>query len=250
MIIDGNKLAEEREKLLKPSQRLKLKILVMEDDEAGLVYSRLKKEAGERLGIEVETAHEDKLEEWSADPTVKGIMIQRPGLSWGRKRGMGEEKFEVWWQGLVNKIEKNKDVDGLRDDSPFIQATVKAVEEILKSITYDISQGKTVIVGKGMVGKKLKQRLGGENISSRDKDLGTVTQTADLLISCCGREKIIRAEMIKTGVVVVDIGWPKGDVDLEAVRDKVRAITPVPGGVGPVSVICLLENLVKAGYTR
>ncbi|MFH0943016.1 MAG: bifunctional 5,10-methylenetetrahydrofolate dehydrogenase/5,10-methenyltetrahydrofolate cyclohydrolase [Candidatus Beckwithbacteria bacterium] len=249
LIIDGVKLALAKEAQLKEAKGLKLKILVYADDQAGRLYSRLKQEAGKRLGIEVETSYEDKLEDWSQDPAVQGIMVQRPGLAWAKKKGMTENEFESWWQVLINKIDRKKDVDGLRDDSPFIQATVRAVEEILQSIKYDTSQGKTVIVGKGMVGKKLSQRLSALNISSRSKDLGATTKIADLLVSVCGREKIIREEMVKDGAVVIDVGWPKGEVDFETVKLKTKAITPVPGGVGPVSVICLLENLIKAGYT-
>ena len=98
------------------------------------------------------------------------------------------------------------------------------------------------------MGKKLSQRLNAENISSRDKDLINQTQQADILISCSGRQGLIKT--VKPGAVVIDVGWPKGDVDFNSVKRVAGAITPVPGGVGPVTVICLLENLVKAVYNQ
>jgi methylenetetrahydrofolate dehydrogenase (NADP+)/methenyltetrahydrofolate cyclohydrolase len=99
-----------------------------------------------------------------------------------------------------------------------------------------------------MIGRALAKRLKAKVISSRADDLVNQTQQADILICCSGREGLIKT--VKPGAVVIDVGWPKGDVDFEAVVKVAGAITPVPGGVGPVTVICLLENLVKAVYNQ
>lgn len=238
-IIDGEKLAREKEALLKPRVKpgTKLAILVFDDDRAGQVYSRLKAEAAGRLGIEVIKSNDPAMiPKWNQDDSIQGIMIQRPGY-----RG---KEFEEQWVKLVSQIDPKKDVDGLRDDSPFIQATVRAVESLIKD-----KNKKIVIVGRGMVGRKLAARLQGLELSSKDKDLKTKTKTADILISCTGREKLITAEMVKPGATVIDVGWPKGDVDFDQVKKVAGAITPVPGGVGPMTVICLLENLVNSRYT-
>lgn len=247
MIINGVKLAAEQEKRLE-KEVLKLKqkgvtpqlaVLVLPGDAAGEIYAGLKQAAAARLGIKFKKiASAEEIGELNRDQTVHGIMIQRPGYK--------GEKFEKEWLQLVNTIVPSKDVDGLRDDSPFIQATVRAVEMILT--TLPLRGGNVLIVGRGMVGKKLSQRLGAENISSRDKDLIKKTKEADVLISCSGREGLIKT--VKPGAVVIDVGWPKGDVDFKAVEKIARAITPVPGGVGPMTVICLLENLVKAVYNQ
>ncbi|MEK7513781.1 MAG: bifunctional 5,10-methylenetetrahydrofolate dehydrogenase/5,10-methenyltetrahydrofolate cyclohydrolase, partial [Patescibacteria group bacterium] len=234
----------EKEAQLKPKVKpgTKLAILVFKDDQAGQVYSRLKQEAGKRLGIEVITSSDTgKLTEWNQDELIQGVMIQRPGY-----RG---KEFEKQWAQLVETIVPSKDVDGLRENSPFIQATVRAVEVILKTVPFRNGTEKIVVVGRGMVGRKLAVRLKGLELSSRDKDLKNKTREADILISCTGREKLITAEMVKPGATVIDVGWPKGDVDFAVVKNVAGAITPVPGGVGPVTVVCLLENLANSRYT-
>ena len=247
MIIDGAKLAAERETALAEKVRQlkqkgmipQLAVLVLPGDPAGETYAGLKQAAAARLGIKFKKiSSAEEIGELNRDQTVHGIMVQRPGY----KRA----EFEKEWAQLVNTIVPGKDVDGLRDDSPFTQATVRAVGVILA--TLPPRGGNVLIVGRGMVGKKLSQRLNAENISSRDKDLINQTQQADILISCSGRQGLIKT--VKPGAVVIDVGWPKGDVDFNSVKRVAGAITPVPGGVGPVTVICLLENLVKAVYNQ
>ena len=159
-------------------------------------------------------------------------MIQRPGY-----RG---QEFEKYWGQLVNKINPAKDVDGLRPDSKFIPATVRAVEKILTSVNIP-PRGGMLIVGRGMIGRALTKRLNAKNISSHDENLTKLCLAADILITASGRQGLIKT--VKPGAVVIDLGWPKGDVDFEAVKNIAGTITPVPGGVGPVTVVCLLENL-------
>lgn len=243
MIIDGVKIAQEREEKLKGRVKpgIKLAILVFKDDRAGQVYSRLKQEVGERLGIEVITSSDSgKLKEWNQDKSIQGIMIQRPGFK-------GEE-WENQWRGLVGQIPLAKDVDGLRDDSKFIQATVRAVEVILQSLPP--RSGNVVVVGRGMVGRKLAERYQVLELSSKDQNLEEKIKSADILISATGKQGLIKPGMVKPGVVVIDVGWPRGDVDFKTVKDVAGWITPVPGGVGPISVICLLENLAEAVYNQ
>ncbi len=244
VIIDGNQLAKQLEAKLKiKTDGLKQKgvipqlaVLVLPGDAAGETYADLKQRAAARLGIKFKKiTSAEEIEKLNQDPAVHGIMIQRPGYK-------GEE-FEKEWEKLVKTIAKEKDVDGLRDDSPFTQATVRAVEVILKDIP---SRDGILIVGQGMVGRKLSQRLGAENISSRDKNLLKKICQADVLICCSGRPGLIKT--VKPGAVVIDVGWPKGDVDFDTVVKVAGAITPVPGGVGPITVVCLLENLIEAVY--
>lgn len=245
MIINGVRLAcnlEERlkkevEKLKQKGVTPQLAVLVLPHDAAGETYADLKQAAAARLGIKFKKiASPQEIEGLNRDPAVHGIMIQRPGY-----RG---EKFEKEWAQLVNTIARNKDVDGLREDSPFIQATVRAVEVIL-----DIpSRDGMLIVGQGMIGRGLAKRLRAKNISSKDPNLIKMSLEADILISCSGHPGLIKT--VKPGAVVIDVGWPKGDVDFKAVEKIAGAVTPVPGGVGPITVICLLENLVKAVYSQ
>lgn len=270
-VFDGQKLADGLlEKLKEKAKGLRLEIVVFRTDEAGKVYSQLKKEAGEEVGIIVninwfEVGEEEKVKqrigEWNQDKIITGIMIQRPGLGWGREKGMEKDTFEAWWQDLVETIDGNKDVDGLRDDSLFVPATVLGVEKVLAYTKIDYGRGKKwymVVVGsKGLVGRKLVQRLRKQvqnNIKIVGVDVGDdikqEAKKADFLISATGQEGLIKSEMIKPGAVVIDVGWPKGDVDFEAVKNISSLITPVPGGVGPLTVVSLLENLVKAGYNQ
>lgn len=238
MIFDGVKLAQKLEAKLKQQVKpgLKLAILVFDDDRAGQVYSRLKQAAGKRLGIEVIKGSDPVLlAKWNQDASIQGIMIQRPGFK-------GKEKEKQWAQ-LVNTIGPGKDVDGLRQDSPFTQATVRAVETVLTSVHIPIRNG-MLIIGRGMIGKALKRKFKAKNISSQDKNLARLCAEAEILISCSGRQGLIKT--VKSGAVVIDVGWPKGDVDFDKVKDKAKLITPVPGGVGPLSVVCLFQNLVKA----
>ncbi len=241
-IFDGNKFAQELETKLKLEVETLVKsgtapclgIIAFDDDAAGQVYSRLKAEAAQRVGIKIVKSNSDSvLDNWNTDKTIHGIMIQHPGY-----RG---SELEQYWEQLVLKIAPEKDVDGLRPDSKFVPATVKAIEKILTSVG---AKGEILIVGRGMIGRALAKRLAAKNISSHDPDLDNLCLEADILISACGREKIIKT--VKPGAVVIDAGWPKADVDLKIVEATAKMITPVPGGVGPVTVVSLLDNLLQA----
>ena len=236
MIIDGVKIAREIEARLKfPGTTPCLAVLVFKDDAAGQLYARLKAEAAQRLGIKfIQSKDETMIGKWNQDDSIHGILIQRPGY-----RG---QEFEKYWDKLVLKIAPEKDVDGLRPDSKFIPATVKAVEKILA--TLPPRGGNVLVVGRGMIGKQLAARFQVSAISSKAKNLEEKCHQADILITACGRENLIKT--VKPGAVVIDIGWPKGDVDFDSIKAVAGAITPVPGGVGPVTVVCLLENLLRA----
>lgn len=256
-IIDGEELAYQKEvKLAKKVAKLKSKgkelilaIIVFRVDKAGQLYSRLKQEMGERVGIQVkiyivETNEQAKalVKKLSGNQKLGGIVVQYPG-------GQLVKKLEVDWEGIVSLIDKKKDVDGLRKDSKYQQATVKAVGEILP-----LRSGNIVVVGaKGFVGKRLVEYLKKKGHKVRAIDIGddlvTECSKADLLISATGQANLIGPKCIKKGAVVIDVGWPRGEVQLEKVVKKVRAITPVPGGVGPLTVVSLLENLIQASYT-
>ncbi len=269
-IIDGDKLAKDREvdlkikvdQLRKKGIKLKLVTMVMEDDEAGLLYSRLKKEAGERIGIELEKKivgdiAADKIvklvEKYNKDDKVKGIMIQRPSMRWGKSKRMNRQEFEDWWKQIVGVIDSEKDVDGLREQSKFLMAVVKAVMLVEKES--DKKWGNAAVVGsKGMIGRKLIEYLEKRDVDVKGFDLGDDLNKelikADWIISAAGRENLIKKEMIKEGTGIIDVGWPKGDVDFDSVKEKAGVITPVPGGIGPLTVVSLLENLVKSVYIK
>lgn len=271
IVIDGRKLAAEKEvelkrkvnQLKKRGTVPKLVSLVMSDDEAGLRYSKLKAAAAGRIGIELEKV---VLQDWQADKVmglikkfnqddkIQGVMVQRPGVRWGEKQGMDRNEFEAWWSQVVAAIDAKKDVDGLRAKSRFLSATVKAVGMVLEEV--GVSQGRMVVVGsQGLVGRRLMEYFSDkefkvEGVDVDEKDLGRVTSKADILISATGQPGLIKAEMVKQGAVVIDVGWPKGDVKFDEVKKRAGVMTPVPGGIGPLTVVSLLENLTDSLYNK
>lgn len=265
-IFDGQSLALKLEAKLKQKRKKlqfipKLAVLVMRDDPAGQLYSRIKAEAAGRVGVSlIKYEFEYKqtklliqlIKELNNNKNINGIMIQHPGINWGKKHQFNRRSFEMWWRQLAEVIAADKDVDGLRENSKFIPATVRAVELIL-SIYKSVGDRKTdyiVVVGsQGMIGRRLVRRLKAFGVDVETKELAKITKKADILISCTGKQNLIKADMVKVGATVIDVGWPKGDVDFESVVQKAGFITPVPGGLGPITVVCLLENLVNCLYT-
>jgi methylenetetrahydrofolate dehydrogenase (NADP+)/methenyltetrahydrofolate cyclohydrolase len=235
---------------------LRLASIVVGDNPASKLYVGLKKKAGEKIGVQVDIyflpeniKKEDLLiliETLNNDKEVTGIMIQLPIPG-----ELSNHKTE-----FINKIIKEKDVDGLREDSPFIHPTSKAAVEILdyaKTLS-DIKQliiSKICVVGStGMVGKPLVKELNKEGYEvvecdSQTENIKEFTLNADVVIGATGVPYIIKSNMIKEGVIVIDIGSPKGDFE-ESVSQKAGFFTPVPGGVGPVTISCLMDNLIKA----
>lgn len=267
MIVDGERLAQEKEKelfaLINQSEApLNLGIVVFKGDPAGEKYSKLKSLAGDRLGIGVKielmdfqdrVIIEKRVKELSDNPKTTGVMVQYPGKAWAEKQGMKRADFGEWWERLINLIDREKDVDGLREDSPFELGVVKAVMEIIERYKTKSMKVCGVVGIRGFVGIALIDALKVEGFEvkglGRDSDLEVEGQKLDVLISVTGRPNLITERMVKKGAMVIDVGWPEGDVEFETVKDKASVITPVPGGVGPLSVVSLLENLVKGSYT-
>lgn len=261
---DGLKFAQEKEKKLK-KQVLDLKAkgvyphlasIIIGNNPASEMYVNIKKKRAEEIGIQVsiyKVSEKEKLGEilklidfLNTDSDFTGIMVQMP-LPVGEILNSKSE--------ILNSIAKEKDVDGLREDSKFLHPTSKAVIEIMNyanslDLGFKNKDLRVCVIGAtGMVGKPLVKelkKLGYEVIECDidTKDLKEKTLQGDILISCTGIAKLIKADMVKDGVVVVDVGAPKGDVDYSEVSKKASFITPVPGGVGPVTISCLLENLI------
>lgn len=266
VIFDGKSLAKEKEKTLKAEVAKlkkrkvtpKLTSILVGDDNASKLFLSLKKSAAERVGavVEIKKFKEDVktkdiislIESLNKDKKVHGIMIQLP---LPQSLAKNAEK-------IIYSIDAKKDVDGMREDGHFLTPTVKAVIETIKeaSEVHPFSQSvKVVVIGsKGFVGKRLVsvlKEMGYEvkGVDVEEKNLSKVTKTADILISATGRQGLIKKNMIKGQSVVIDVGAPKGDVRKE-VLEKVSFLSPVPGGVGPVTIASLLENLVSAAQKR
>lgn len=261
IIFDGRDFAAKKEEVLKGrvfglktrGVYPKLASIIVGDDPASKLYVGLKQKAAKRIGAEMDIYYlpeKVKLEDvilligtLNTDDTVQGIMIQMPL----------PEKLNDHRDQLVNLINPEKDVDGLQKDSQFLHPTSKAVIDILIEAEKQLEvKMKTVCVvgATGMVGKPLVSELKVEGYkvtecNSKTKDLQGATKEVDVVISCTGIPGIINGDMVKDDSIIIDVGSPKGDVSLVA-SDKSAFYTPVPGGVGPVTISCLLENLISA----
>lgn len=259
IIFDGRAFASQIEQELKKELQNSevtphLVILTTSSDEASNTYIRMKERIGERLGIKVQkvtvtpTSLVDEIKKYSVDSSVTGLMVQLPVPSFNKKS----------LSALLSLIPLTKDVDCLNPENleliktgkqTFLPATVLAVERILATspLKFEVRVTTAAVVGAdGMVGGPLSDRLEFLGFKVGRFDVGsnlTELRDFDVVISCTGSSKIITAEMIKPNSIVIDVGYPQGDVDFEAIKNKVAFITPVPGGVGPVTVASLMENL-------
>jgi methylenetetrahydrofolate dehydrogenase (NADP+)/methenyltetrahydrofolate cyclohydrolase len=246
-----------------------LRILLVGSDPASCVYvaSKVKASAGIGASARAERLPESAsfadvagvIESWNRDPAVHGFIVQLP-----LPRGIDAH-------AVLRLVSPDKDVDGLSPASlgalaagrpGFMPATPSGIIELLLRNGITISGKRVVIVGRGeLVGKPLASMLllrgerGDATVTvchSRTQDLGAVCRTAEILVVAAGRARLVTGEMVSEGVVVVDAGTNSvdgklvGDVDFETVAAKASAITPVPGGVGPMTVAMLLANTVKA----
>lgn len=258
IVFDGNSFAKVKEQQL--TQKVftikenritpKLVSILVGDDPASILYTALKRKAAERIGAIMEVKILDSaisseeiiegIKKLNDDTSVHGIMIQMPLPA----------HLKPYRDEIVNSIKVEKDVDGLRENSNFIPATVKAVVLIMKEASKYLFDNVVVVGSSGMVGKPLVKLLKELEYKVIGVDIDTPnleekTKKADLIISATGKAGLITPEMVKDGVVVIDVGSPKPDVELEVAK-KASFITPVPGGVGPVTIISLLDNLIIA----
>lgn len=273
-VISGKELAKElRENMKEEINLLKqrgitphLTVILIGNDPASHSYVNGKKKASEEVGISSEiikfdatiTEDEllDKIQELNKDPNVHGILVQLP---------LPEHIDE---QKVIETIDPQKDVDGFHPinvgrmmigQNTFLPCTPFGILKMLQSINIDLNGKHAVIIGRSnIVGKPMGQLLLNENATvtychSRTKDLRKYTLSADILIVAVGKEHIVDGSYIKDGAVVIDVGVNRtkegkltGDVDFEDAKEKASYITPVPGGVGPMTITMLLENTIKA----
>lgn len=265
MIIDGKKISEEilselKEKIKDSKVTPTLAVILIGENSASEAYVNRKIKAGAEIGAKVKLYRLDTstsmgevtalIEELNQDNQIQGIILQLP-----IPEHLSKEK-------LLSLIEPQKDVDGLVPESPFSPATALGVLELLKRSDIQLEGAEAVVVGRSdLVGKPTAWLLLQENATvtichSKTKDMAKHTKEADILVVAIGKPKFITAEMVKEGAVVIDVGINKldnelaGDVDFEAVKEVAGLISPVPGGVGPMTVAMLMSNLVKAALNN
>ena len=271
-IFDGKAFAKDKEelirdqvnRLIKKGIRPKLVSILVGEDPASVLYVNLKKRAAERIGAEVEVISlslsssisvkeiQKTIEQFNNDNNVHGIMVQLP-LPWNFS---GKDRDEI-----INAIAKEKDVDGLRGDSPYAHPTAKAVLEVLeyaKNVSKPSLKEEdlriAVVGASGMVGRPLLREFKRKGIDAVGYNTKTINwqeriKEKDVVISATGVPDLIKESMVRDGVVLIDVGSPNGDIE-KRTYEKASFISPVPGGVGPVTVSCLLENLVEAAFLK
>lgn len=245
IIFDGRAFAAKKEEKLRSlGKNPRLASIIVGANPASVLYVGMKKKAAERVGAELdiikipENTHLNKIIEvieWlNTDKEVNGIMVQLPLP--------GNLKEET--KKILETIDSKKDVDGLRENSLFVHPTAMAVLQIIKEAERELKHDlKTIyILGEsGMVGSSLLKEVAKSKLE-RVKE----SQEADIVVGATGFPSVIKSDMVKKDAVVIDVGSPRGDVDFKSVSKKASFMTPVPGGVGPVTISCLLENLISS----
>ncbi|MCF3941729.1 bifunctional methylenetetrahydrofolate dehydrogenase/methenyltetrahydrofolate cyclohydrolase FolD [Oceanobacillus alkalisoli] len=273
-IISGKELAAEiKQDLAKEIEKLKVKnltpklvVVLVGDNPASLSYVKGKEKAAAEIGMDselitlpIETTEADLLallDDLNDNDAVHGILVQLP---------LPEQIDE---QKVIDRIDPLKDVDGfhpinigkmMAGEDSFLPCTPYGIITMIKSKGIKIEGKHAVIIGRSnIVGKPVGQLLLNENATvtychSRTENMQQYTQAADILIVAIGKENFIKQEDVKEGAVIIDVGINRtqagkltGDVDFAGVVEKAGYITPVPGGVGPMTITMLLSNTIKA----
>lgn len=277
-IISGKELSgQKREEMKKEVEALKaegitpgLAVIIVGDDPASQTYVRGKQRACQEVGIhsvliemEENTSQEEllaKIDELNNDDSIHGILVQLPLPK------------QINEQAVIEKISPDKDVDGfhpvnigrmMTGQECFLPCTPHGIIELVKSKQIEIEGKHVVVIGRSnIVGKPVGQLFLNENATvtychSRTKNLKHHTLQADILVVAAGKKHLISGEHVKEGATVIDVGIHRldngkltGDVDFESVKEKAAYITPVPGGVGPMTITMLLYNTIQAARKK
>lgn len=272
-IIDGKELAkkirnslkEEVEKLKQEGIKPKFAVILVGEDKASKIYVKNKTKACIELGIEFEEILLEEniqmqellkiIENLNNREDIHGILLQSPIPG----------NLDI--NEAFRKIKPEKDVDGFNpvnvgklslNQDCFVSCTPFGIIKMLENYNIEIEGKRAVVVGRSnIVGKPVSMCLLNKNATvtichSKTKDLKEITKTADILVVALGKPKFITQDMVKENAVVIDVGINRtedgiaGDVDFENVKEKTSYITPVPGGVGPMTIAMLMNNVIKA----
>jgi len=276
MVIDGKQLAEElrnnlKEKISKIDVKKKpgLTVILIGEDPASQIYVKNKEKFANEIGINskvlrfdsdiTEEKLKDEIKKLNLDENVHGILVQLPLPKHINQRD------------IIETIDPKKDVDGFHPinvgnlssgNDTMIPCTPLGCFYLIKKVIKNLNGMNAVVIGRSNInGKPMTQLLLRENctvtiVHSKTKNIEAICKNADLVVAAVGIANMVKADWLKKDAVVIDVGINRmeidgkkklvGDVDFENVKDKVKAITPVPGGVGPMTIACLLENTLKA----
>ncbi len=271
MILDGKKLRDEllvqyKEKIKEEKLNITLAIILVGNNEASKLYIKNKEKYCTEVGIKVDKYLLDEdiseevlinlIKDLNEDEKVTGIILQSPvpdGIDFDKCSGM---------------ILPSKDVDGFTKDNVYnlylnkksiLPCTVKGIIKLLEYYNIEINGKNVAIIGRGnIVGKPLAMALENRNatvslLHSKTKDLKMFTKDADIVVVACGIPKLLKKEMIKEGSVVIDVGISRvdgkivGDIDFDNIKDIALFVTPNPGGIGPMTIAMIIDNLIEMG---
>ena len=268
IIIDGKKVAKEllenlKTKVQQSEKKPALAVILANDNVSSKIYVSNKEKQSLALGYKSSVYIFDKsvtqgqliklIHELNEDEQINGILVQLPLFD------------HLDANQIIELINPKKDVDGFHPINvgklncglkPYATCcTPKGIIKLLKAYNIELEGKNAVVIGRSnIVGKPIATLLTNENATvtlahSKTKDLKSITKNADIIVSATGIPKLIKADMVKKGAVVIDVGITRqlnktlvGDVDFEKVQKKASYITPVPGGVGPMTIACLMEN--------
>lgn len=273
-LIDGKAVSlQVKQQVKQECDKLKTKgvtpglaVIIVGDDPASQVYVRNKEKACEECGfysvkyaLDADTTQSELnalIDKLNKDEKINGILCQLP-----LPKHLDDKE-------VINRIDPIKDVDAFHPvnvgaimigDYNFLPCTPAGVMELIHSTGVDVTGKKAVVIGRSnIVGKPMAMLLLHENATveithSKTLDLKSITKEADILVAAIGRAKFVTTDMVKNGAIVIDVGMNRdengklcGDVDFENVKDKCSFITPVPGGVGPMTISMLMRNTLTA----
>jgi len=276
VIIDGKKIAEElRNKIKNDIQNLpngnkpSLTVILIGEHPASQIYVRNKEKFANEVGINScilkfddsisEKDLKKEIEKLNDDPTVHGILVQLPLPAHINQRD------------IIETIDPNKDVDGFHPinvgnlssgNDAMVPCTPLGCYYLIKKVIPNLSGLNAVVIGRSNInGKPMAQLLLKENctvtiVHSKTKNIEEICKNGDIVIAAVGKAKMVKSDWVKDTAVIIDVGINRieingknkivGDVDFDNIQDKVKGISPVPGGVGPMTIACLLENTLKA----
>ena len=278
-IIDGKRISDSLKEEMKAQvialekqygRRPGLAVIIVGENPASQVYVRNKVRAAEYVGLRSvqitlpeETSEADllaQIDRLNADPAIDGILVQLP-----LPKHIDEEK-------VIDAIALEKDADGFHPGNVgalwlgkpcTLPCTPKGCLELIRSTGVEIRGALAVVIGRSnIVGKPMAKLLLDEHATvvmahSRTRDLGALTRQADIIVAAVGKRNVVTADMVKPGAVVIDVGMNRddegrlcGDVDFAAVKEVAGWITPVPGGVGPMTITMLMQNTIESFIKR
>lgn len=274
LLLNGFELAKQcraelAERVKAMARAPKLAVILVGDNPASAIYVRNKEKAAAEVGVEslvyrLDSATQEELtaliEQLNADETVDGILVQMP-----LPAPLNEQE-------ILQTINPAKDVDGfhplnlgklLIGEPAPVACTPKGCMRLIRLAKQDLTGLRAVVIGRSViVGKPMAQLLLNANCTvttahSKTRDLPALCRSADIVVAAIGKPKTVKADWIKDGAIVIDVGINRledgklcGDVDFDACFDKCAAITPVPKGVGPMTIAMLLENTVEAARQK